>query len=599
MAKKIQGGDSSRLNVLTGTAAVIAATQVELDSLDPRLYSGMMVLNQDTSELKVAFGNGRASEVLRDHGHPYTHAPLVHKHLHGTNQVWRMGNPRLWYRDDLVNHPGLIPLDGTAELNEKQAAMLSKIYPGSMCMLDGTDNFSLKSADPNDPSVEPGWNSERAVVNFSSSFSIYYPTAIFGGEVNFSNFMEITDQWLVNSKSLDTEIEVTVHFKYDIKFQPTEYWIMPAAGTSQSVVIKRPTPKSWTFKASNNGVDWVTLDHVSNDPSADEWNPNTVRTFSVSENNVDSNEEPILYSYFKLTIHSWHAGAQENGEDLEVGIRRFWMFGRKQGVFELPVIESPHDAFVWVIPVNDLGVSLLHEDVGDLGQTCLIDENLPAYRIPTDGRALSKTQWDLLFSSIGHTNDVMDSGVTIGCSDGNVTGVSWVDDCSSSESAHFISLTPSTSGMMAGSISMSFEGFRTPKTIIIEGWKTNDGSDIDVIYQLENVTADNIPDSFIIDTIVEDQAYVKYHVNFLGWNEGTDPIGCSNIRIFMHPLGMFYVPDIPTATSGVRNYIVGNVAQQDVSTEVLMRLQNNIIQLTQALTDMQQQLNAIDSRFTS
>ena len=48
---------------------------------------------------------------------------------------WDIGNPRLWYRDDLVNHPELIPLEGqTIDISE--IGNISKVYPGSVLLTE-------------------------------------------------------------------------------------------------------------------------------------------------------------------------------------------------------------------------------------------------------------------------------------------------------------------------------------------------------------------------------------------------------------------------------------------------------------------------------
>ena len=43
---------------------------------------------------------------------------------------WDVANPRLWYRDDLVNHPELIPLEGQT-VDYKTVSNLARVYTGS------------------------------------------------------------------------------------------------------------------------------------------------------------------------------------------------------------------------------------------------------------------------------------------------------------------------------------------------------------------------------------------------------------------------------------------------------------------------------------
>ena len=44
-------------------------------------------------------------------------------------KIWFRGNPRLWYRPDLENHPELIPLEGQ-EVVLPKGSTLSKVIPG-------------------------------------------------------------------------------------------------------------------------------------------------------------------------------------------------------------------------------------------------------------------------------------------------------------------------------------------------------------------------------------------------------------------------------------------------------------------------------------
>ena len=41
---------------------------------------------------------------------------------------WDISNPRLWYRDDLVNHPELIPLEGQTIDISKIGKINKKIF---------------------------------------------------------------------------------------------------------------------------------------------------------------------------------------------------------------------------------------------------------------------------------------------------------------------------------------------------------------------------------------------------------------------------------------------------------------------------------------
>ena len=48
---------------------------------------------------------------------------------------WDIGNPRLWYRDDLVNHPELIPLEGQT-IDISKIGKINKVYSGSVLLTE-------------------------------------------------------------------------------------------------------------------------------------------------------------------------------------------------------------------------------------------------------------------------------------------------------------------------------------------------------------------------------------------------------------------------------------------------------------------------------
>ena len=50
-----------------------------------------------------------------------------------TSNDWDIANPRLWYRDDLVNHPELIPLEGQT-VDYALVSKLARVYTGSLLL---------------------------------------------------------------------------------------------------------------------------------------------------------------------------------------------------------------------------------------------------------------------------------------------------------------------------------------------------------------------------------------------------------------------------------------------------------------------------------
>ena len=553
-------GSNTKNNPIKGVGAALFTSDAENANINYIPGKGTMTFNNTTKELKVGDGVTPLNN-LSDHKHPFTYSPLFHTHMHGTNLPWYLTNPKLWYIDDLENHPELIALDGS-ELTEEQSTYLAESYPGTTLLTEPTTSMTSN-----------GYENENVILSVASSVGDFYGGRLFNDTLTVSNFAEVTDQWLSSSTALNHEEIINVRIKGGHTYRPTDYWLCPANGISTDVSMGRPTPNSWTFEGSNDGTTWTILDSHSN---ITDWSVFTTKFFTVSTN--------VAYGYFRLKITAWNAGEQE---DMNIGLRRFWIFGRKTGVFHLPNIPSPYPDFAWVVPLQSMNTCMKNEDVGDIGITAVTDQNLPSYRLPTDGSAVSKTTYSSLFAAIGHQYSRAVTPSAIAASDGTYSDNDWDTGLSDITATAYLTFTLSSAAMI-GAYSFNSTGCKIPTGWVIEG--SNDGSSWTTIQQVSNNTEDG---KFFIDTATADTAYLYYRFNVTGWNDTAGDIGMSDVTLYVHPVGEFYLPTINTANG--TSYIVSRPNTTDVTADIIQDLQDNIADLTAVVADLQQQLLALSS----
>lgn len=570
-------GNHNRKNVLVGVGSALVATSDDLALFNEPLVLGSLVYNSDTLQLSVADGVTPPS-ALPDHKHKY-YAPVGHSHITSANEVWRLSNPRLWYTDDLPNHPELIPLDGR-EITNDVAKELAKVYPGSTLL-----THPIKTMDIH------GFQNEYMTLSVTEFQSDFVGGRIVNGEIDETNLLVYTDQWLTNSTDCDKTQSVTITFKHGHTYAPNEYWMVPAAGTADAPVKQRPTPRNWVFEGSNDGTAWDTLDQVS-DYGEENWSPFTITSFKLKEISDD-------YAMLRLRITKWNPGI---GDPLETGLRRFWIFGNKNGVFTMPEIESPSSAFTWVVPYKDLDIGLKHESIGDVGLSSSLPENFPAYRMPADGRSLAKVSYPLLFNHIGYTQDNNEPILVLAGSEGTVTGAThWEMGIVDQHQAVYVDITPHpTTSKVLGAYSFVPQGNNVPLAWLVEG--TTDGTTWDTIQLIEGTTTTDMAAQhykFYIDTSATDKVYTKYRITFTEWLQG-DSTASLDFQIFTHVKNEFYIPNITIEGSDLCNpYIVVNNTTQDVSSEVVASMQKDIASLTKMVAELQAKLNEQDARLAS
>lgn len=240
---------------------------------------------------------------------------------------WDMANPRLWYRDDLINHPELIPLEGQT-VDYASVANLAHMYTGSVLLSTPLTKLSNGYFTNGDISMR--------VDKFDG---LYSPTSLFGELMSTENISHVADQWLTGDPN--TSAIHTVQFKFAEPKVITEYWMMAAIGTKDVVDEERPSPKRWLIYGSNNGDNWDIICEQSED--AENWGFWNLNNYRIRHNTA--------YKYIKLVITAWHA---VDNKSLSTGLKRLYLFGRPEDKFTLPNIPSPDDSFVWVVPCMEI-----------------------------------------------------------------------------------------------------------------------------------------------------------------------------------------------------------------------------------------------------
>ena len=236
---------------------------------------------------------------------------------------WKICSPKLWYLDDVRKHPELVALDGSV-IPLKDAGDLPIYYPGTKLLNDKVSKFTPH-----------GFENDDIILSVSKFWGLYAASALCDEELSIDNIAKAANQWLTGTNDTHSTDTVTITFKHDPQVI-TEYWIIPAFGTSESILEKRPAPKKWKLLGSNDKENWVTLNEHRE--RINHWEPASGRSFKVKNDTA--------YKYIRLTITEWHA----TSKILYTGLRRLWIFGRPADSFILPNIQSPSEEFVYVVP---------------------------------------------------------------------------------------------------------------------------------------------------------------------------------------------------------------------------------------------------------
>ena len=244
-----------------------------------------------------------------------------------TSNNWDIANPRLWYRDDLINHPELIPLEGQT-VDYKSVANLAHVYTGSTLLSTPLTKLS------GDYFVN-----DEIGLKVNKFEGLYSPTSLFGELISTENISHIADQWLTGDSN--TNVVHTIQIRFAEPKILTEYWMIAAIGTKDIVDEERPSPRHWIIYGSNDDNRWDIICEQSE--KAENWGFWNLNSYRIYKNKA--------YKYVKIVITAWHA---VDNKSLSTGLKRLYLFGRPEDKFTLPNIPSPDDAFVWVVPYMEI-----------------------------------------------------------------------------------------------------------------------------------------------------------------------------------------------------------------------------------------------------
>ncbi len=237
-------------------------------------------------------------------------------------------NPKLWYRDDLVNHPELVPLEG-GTIPYADAKLLTKIYSGATLLTDKITKIR--------DTVFLNGDLTLRVDTFDGLYAPYY---LFEDPISTENIAKVAEQWLTGDTDIDNIHTVTITLNEPKVI--SEYWMIAAVGTSEYIDKLHPTPKSWKLLGSNDNKHFSIIDEQQlTDPTC--WQSWHICPFRVSD------ESNTAYTQIILLITEWFP----SDEPLSTGLKRLWLFGRPKDLFVLPDIPCPNESFVWVVPYKE------------------------------------------------------------------------------------------------------------------------------------------------------------------------------------------------------------------------------------------------------
>lgn len=241
---------------------------------------------------------------------------------------WDLGNPRLWYRDDLVNHPELIPLEGQT-IDISKVGSINKVYPGSVLLTEKITRLH-----------DNVFTNGRINVNVDMYKGLYTPSGLFEEPISITNISHVSEQWLTGDNDITKQHFINIEL--DEPKLLIEYWMIAAIGTKDRIDAKYPTPKQWIVYGSKDNDKWDIVD--KRNELSDNW-----KSWKINSYKVTCNTD---YKYYKFVFTEWHPTEDEDA--ISTGLKRLYVFGRPINQFILPDIPSPDDSFVWVITKKEI-----------------------------------------------------------------------------------------------------------------------------------------------------------------------------------------------------------------------------------------------------
>jgi hypothetical protein len=241
---------------------------------------------------------------------------------------WDLGNPRLWYRDDLVNHPELMPLEGQT-IDISKVGSINKVYPGSVLLTEKITRLH-----------DNVFTNGRINVNVDMYKGLYTPSGLFEEPISISIIAHVSEQWLTGDNDITKQHFISIELNDPVLL--TEYWMIAAIGTKDRIDAKYPTPKQWIVYGSKDNDKWDIVD--KRNELSDNW-----KSWKINSYKVTCNTD---YKYYKFVFTEWHPTEDEDA--ISTGLKRLYVFGRPINQFILPDIPSPDDSFVWVITKKEI-----------------------------------------------------------------------------------------------------------------------------------------------------------------------------------------------------------------------------------------------------
>lgn len=239
-----------------------------------------------------------------------------------------IGNPRLWYRDDLVNHPELMPLEGQT-IDISKVGSINKVYPGSVLLTEKITRLH-----------DNVFTNGRINVNVDMYKGLYTPSGLFEEPISITNISHVSEQWLTGDNDITKQHFISIELNDPVLL--TEYWMIAAIGTKDRIDAKYPTPKQWIVYGSKDNDKWDIVD--KRNELSDNW-----KSWKINSYKVTCNTD---YKYYKFVFTEWHPTEDEDA--ISTGLKRLYVFGRPINQFILPDIPSPDDSFVWVITKKEI-----------------------------------------------------------------------------------------------------------------------------------------------------------------------------------------------------------------------------------------------------
>lgn len=239
-----------------------------------------------------------------------------------------IGNPRLWYRDDLVNHPELTPLEGQT-IDISKVGSINKVYPGSVLLTEKITRLH-----------DNVFTNGRINVNVDMYKGLYTPSGLFEEPISITNISHVSEQWLTGDNDITKQHFISIELNDPVLL--TEYWMIAAIGTKDRIDAKYPTPKQWIVYGSKDNDKWDIVD--KRNELSDNW-----KSWKINSYKVTCNTD---YKYYKFVFTEWHPTEDEDA--ISTGLKRLYVFGRPINQFILPDIPSPDDSFVWVITKKEI-----------------------------------------------------------------------------------------------------------------------------------------------------------------------------------------------------------------------------------------------------